>query len=192
VSRGRWATLLVVLAAVAVAVRLGTGPSSTTPPAQSLAPLRAQVALPACPTGISKELPALTLDCLGGGPRVALRGAPSGKPTLVNVYGSWCGPCLREMPVLVAFSKASGGKVSLLGIDTEDEPRLALRFAQDVGQTWNAVIDPDGAVLRKYATGPPVTLFVDAAGVVKHVQVGPFTGVPELAALTKTYLGVST
>jgi cytochrome c biogenesis protein CcmG/thiol:disulfide interchange protein DsbE len=194
VSRGRWSALLVVLAAVAgaLAVSLGTGSSPAKPTDQSLAPLRAQAALSACPTGISKELPALTLDCLGGGPPVALQGAPSGKPTLVNVYGSWCGPCLREMPILVAFSKASGGKVSLLGVDTEDEPRLALRFAQDVGQTWNAVVDPDGAVLRKYATGPPVTLFVDAAGVVKHVQVGPFSGVPELAALTKRYLGVST
>jgi hypothetical protein len=37
-----------------------------------------------------------------------------------------------------------------------------------------------------------VTLFVDAGGVVKHVQVGAFTGLPELAALTKKYLGVAT
>jgi cytochrome c biogenesis protein CcmG/thiol:disulfide interchange protein DsbE len=194
VSRGRWATLLAVLAAVvaAFALSLGTGPAVKKPADVSLAPLRTSAALEPCPTGVSAALPKLTLDCLGGGARVALQGPPSGKPTLVNVYGSWCGPCLREMPVLVAFAKASAGKVALLGIDTEDEPRLALQFAKQVGQTWNAAVDPDGIVLRKYASGPPVTLFVDAAGVIKHVQVGAFSGVPQLAALTKQYLGVAT
>jgi cytochrome c biogenesis protein CcmG/thiol:disulfide interchange protein DsbE len=193
-SRGRWAALLVVLVAVvgALAVSLGTGPSAKKPTNEALGPLRTIASLAPCPTGVSRELPKLTLDCLGGGAQVALQGAPSGKPTLVNVYGSWCTPCFKEMPVLVAFAKASAGKVALLGIDTEDEPRLALQFAKDVGQSWNALADPDGTVLRKYASGPPVTLFVDATGVIKHVQVGAFSGVPQLAELTRKYLGVTT
>jgi cytochrome c biogenesis protein CcmG/thiol:disulfide interchange protein DsbE len=194
VTRGRWAALVVVLIAAAAAfgVSLRTGDSVTKAPVASLAPLRQEAGLSSCPTGISKDLPELTLGCLGGGPAVALRGAPSGKPTLVNVYGSWCAPCLREMPILVAFAQASAGKVSLLGVDTEDEQRLALIFAKQVGQSWNAVIDPNGEVLRKFAAGPPVTLFVDAAGAIKHVQVGAFTGLPQIAALTKQYLGVAT
>jgi cytochrome c biogenesis protein CcmG/thiol:disulfide interchange protein DsbE len=140
---------------------------------------------------VSKDLPALTLPCLGGGAAVRLDGPATGRPTLVNVYGSWCGPCQREMPLLVAFSRAVHGKVALLGVDTEDEPRLALLFARDVGQSWPAVVDDDKAVLRRYASGPPVTLFVSAAGSVVHAKVGPFKDVAELRSLTRRYLGVS-
>jgi hypothetical protein len=95
------------------------------------------------------------------------------------------------MPVLAAFARASAGRVALLGVDTEDEQRLALLFAQDVGQTWNAVVDDDKAVLRRYAGGPPVTLFVDAAGAIKHVKVGAFADLAEVRALTARYLEVA-
>jgi thiol-disulfide isomerase/thioredoxin len=180
--------------AVATAVALVLGAGGTKKPSAvgvDLAPLRSAAALTPCPSGVSPALPRLTLACLGGGPPVVLQGAPSGTPTLVNVYGSWCGPCLKEMPLLAAFSTAAAGRVSLLGVDTEDEPALALRFAKDVGQTWNALIDDDGLVMRKYANGPPLTLFVDTAGSVTHVKVGAFKDLAELRALTAQYLKVT-
>ncbi len=187
-SRARSAVLVGVLVLAAGAFALGSrGDAAKT---DNLGPLRAAAALESCPTGVSPALPKLTLACLGGGPPVALQGPPSGKPTLVNVYGSWCGPCQREMPLLAAFAKAAAGKVALLGVDTEDEQRLALLFAKDVGQTWNAVVDDEGAVLRKYASGPPVTLFVDAAGAVVHVKVGAFKDLAEVTDLTAEYLRV--
>jgi len=192
-SRGRVVGLVGLLALVGVAFVIGltgTPAQQAGSRAEALGPLRAQAALQPCPTGVSKDLPPLTLACLGGGPPVALNGTPSGVPTLVNIYGSWCGPCQKEMPLLATFSKAAAGKVALLGVDTEDEQRLALLFAKDVGQTWPAVVDDDKAVLRKYAAGPPVTLFVDAAGRVVHVKVGPFKDLRELKDLTSQYLGV--
>lgn len=194
-TRTRVAALVAVLALVAGAFYLGSrgDASEGSKPAarDALAPLRTRAALTACPTGISTALPKLTLACLGGGPPVSLQGKPSGLPTLVNVYGSWCGPCQKEMPLLATFSKQSAGRVSLLGIDTEDDERLALLFARDVGQTWNAVIDVDGVVMRKYASGPPVTLFLDEAGAVVHAKIGAFKDLAELKALTAQYLKVS-
>ncbi len=192
-NRSRLAGLLVVLVTLLGAVVYGSqgAKGTTATKAALLAPLRAAAALGPCPIGIGPALPKLTLACLGGGPPVRLDGAASGVPTLVNVYGSWCAPCQREMPILVAFSRQAKGRVALLGVDTEDEARLALLFARDVGQTWPAVVDDDKVVLRRYASGPPVTLFVDARGTVAHVQVGPFAGVAQIAALAKTYLGVS-
>lgn len=191
-NRSRLAGLLVVLVALVGAAAYGSqGKATTATKDTSLVALQAAAALAPCPTGIGAAFPKLTLACLGGGAAVRLDGPASGVPTLVNIYGSWCVPCQREMPVLVAFSKQASGKVALLGVDTEDEPRLALLFAKDVGQTWPAVVDDDKVVLRRYASGPPVTLFVDAKGTVAHVQVGAFTGVAQIAALAKTYLGVS-
>jgi thiol-disulfide isomerase/thioredoxin len=151
--------------------------------------LRRAAALAPCPTGIG-EVPHLELPCLGGGPDVVLDSGPSGTPTLVNVYGSWCGPCQDEMPVLAAFAKRAAGKVAIVGVDTEDEPRLALLFAKDVGQTWAAVVDDDGKLLRHYASGPPITLFVDTAGKVVFVHRGPFKDLAGLTAEVKRRLGV--
>lgn len=204
-TRARVLALVAVLIALAGAVAYRVQDRSTppaqsvqgrsTPPAQAageLAPFRAAAALDPCPAGISTDLPDLVLPCLGGGPDVPLRGVPTGMPTLVNVYGSWCAPCADEMPILVDFSRKAAGKVALVGVDTVDEPRLALIFAKDLGQHWPAVVDDDKAVLRKYASGPPVTLFVDGAGKVVHVKAGPFRSLADLQALVRTHLGVAT
>jgi thiol-disulfide isomerase/thioredoxin len=182
--------LLVVLAAVGVAAIVGSGGSSPAGPAgPDLAPLRAAAALEPCPAGVG-DVPDLTLPCLGGGPDVRLAGNPPGVPTLVNVYGSWCAPCQEEMPLLVTFSRKFAGKVALLGVATQDDVRLALRFAKDFGQRWPAVVDDQGTFMRRYSSGPPVTLFVDEGGTVVHVQRGPFRDLPQLESAVAEHLGV--
>ena len=192
-SRSRLAVLLLVVAALVSSVAYGLrgGSGGSGPKSVDLTSYRARAALSACPQGISPQLPDLTLPCLGGGPDVRLRGTPSGVPTLVNVYGSWCDPCQEEMPHLVAFARRAGSRVALVGVDTADDPRLALLFAKDVGQTWPAVVDDDKAVLRRYASGPPVTLFVTGSGKVVHVAAGPYRSVAALQADVRTYLGVA-
>jgi len=178
----------VVAAALALVAACGGG-YDPRPARVDLGPLRAAAALAPCPTGIGR-VPHLVLPCLGGGPDVTLDGPPSGVPTLVNVYGSWCEPCQREMPVLAAFAARAKGRVALLGVDTEDEQRLALRFAKDLGQHWPAVVDDDGALLRHYASGPPVTLFVDRTGAVVFVRRGPFTSLAQVVADVRRHLGL--
>jgi cytochrome c biogenesis protein CcmG/thiol:disulfide interchange protein DsbE len=194
VTRARVLVLVAVLAALAGAVAFGLTNQAerAKPAAVDLAPLRAGAALAPCPAGVGPDLPDLVLPCLGGGPDVRLRGTPSGVPTLVNVYGSWCGPCQEEMPLLVEFSRRAGAKVALLGVDTLDEPRLALLFARDLGQKWPAVVDDDKAVLLRYGTGPPVTLFVDPSGKVVYVKTGPFRRLADVQSLVRRYLGVTT
>lgn len=178
------------LAGAALALAAGcSGGGAQRAPGPDLAPLRAAAALAPCPGGVG-DVPHLVLPCLGGGPDVVLDGPPPGVPALVNVYGSWCDPCQREMPVLVDFAARAGSKVALLGVDTQDDARLALLFAKDVGQHWPAVVDDDGVLLRHYAVGPPVTLFVDAAGKVAFVHRGPFTSVGQLVTAVSTHLGV--
>ena len=195
------AGVLVALVAAA-AVRASAGGSGTAPgattagrpattaPGTGLVAERRAAALAPCPTGISRDLPDIVLPCLGGGPDVRLRGPVPATPALVNVYGSWCGPCQEEMPVLVAFARLAGDRVRLVGIDDEDDPRQALLFAHDLGQHWAAVRDDDKQVLPHYGGAPPVTLFLDATGHVVHVRRGPFRHLDELRAAVARYLGV--
>jgi cytochrome c biogenesis protein CcmG/thiol:disulfide interchange protein DsbE len=194
VSRPRWIGLLTVVAAVLAALAVSahrTSPAQLRQVNQTLAPLRTLAALGPCPTSVSRALPKLTLSCLGGGPRVALNGQPSGKPTLVNIYASWCPPCIEELPLLVRFSRASAGRIALLGVDTEDEQRRALILAHQVGQTWPAVVDDNKSLLTHYAGGPPVTLFIDGHGKIVYVRVKKFDSYAQLQGLAQRYLGVA-
>jgi cytochrome c biogenesis protein CcmG/thiol:disulfide interchange protein DsbE len=192
VSRTRLAWLVLLIGSFGGALTYAvTGQDEPPAATVDLQPFRAAAALDPCPAGLSLDLPDVTLPCLGGGPDVPLRGVPRGRPSLVNVYGSWCGPCQEEMPLLVDFSKRAGDKVALVGVDTVDEPRSALQFAKDFGQHWPAVVDDDKVVLRNYASGPPVTLFVDASGRVRFVKTGPFRSAAELDALVRQHLGVT-
>lgn len=204
-SRGRLVTLVVVLLALVTAVFLrfpgrspapplpAANPSATAvpsvPPAR-LAALRTAADLDPCPASLGRDLPDLVLPCLGGGPAMHLRGPGTGVPTLVNIYGSWCGPCQDEMPNLVAFSRLAGERVRLVGIDDEDDPAQALPFARDYGQHWPAVQDDNKRVLPRYASGPPVTLFVDGGGRTVYVKIGPFRRLADLRGAVLEHLGV--
>lgn len=190
-----WAVLgIVVLLAGAVALRTDSSASegSRAPgaPAPDLAALRAAADLEPCPAGLGPQLPDLSLPCLGGGPEVVLRSAAPGRPTLVNVWATWCAPCADEVPELVAFHERAAGRVGLVGVLTTDVAHRGLAFSADFGMHYPSVVDADGEVLRAFPPGPPVTLFLDAQGAVKHTRSGAFRDVAELEALVAEHLGV--
>jgi cytochrome c biogenesis protein CcmG/thiol:disulfide interchange protein DsbE len=159
-------------------------------PAVDLGPLRERAALDPCPGGLGAALPDIVLPCLGGGPDVALAAAPPGRPTLVNIWGTWCRPCVAEVPELVDFAGKAGDRVGVVGVLTQDTPRLGLEFARQFGMHYPSVVDDDGVVLRAFGGGPPITLFVDAQGNVVHRKLGAFADLPELERLVATHLGV--
>ena len=186
-----WALVgVVVLLVAAVALRDRTPEQSQAAPGPDVAALRAQASLEPCPAGLGPELPDLVLPCLGGGPAVDVGSAPPGRPTLVNVWASWCAPCADEVPELVAFHERVGERVGLVGVLTTDEMARGLAFSADFGIRYPSVVDDDGAVLRTVSPGPPVTLFLDAEGEVVHTRRGAFRDLAELEALVAEHLGV--
>lgn len=130
------------------------------------------------------------LDCLDGSAGItleALRG-----PAIVNVWGSWCGPCQDEIPLFVDFYSRAKDRVTLLGIDVEEAQVADGRhFVQTHGMTWPNVIDPDGKTAATIGPGVPVTYFVDAKGATLYTKIGVITSVRELEELTRKYLGIS-
>lgn len=111
-----------------------------------------------------EALPDDFLGCLGGGPaRSANLG--DGRPTVVNLWASWCAPCVREMPALQGVFQQTNGAVRFVGVDTQDERDSALGLLEFTGVTYEQRDDPDAlvrAALR--APGLPVTLVYDAGG----------------------------
>ncbi|MCA1690446.1 MAG: redoxin domain-containing protein, partial [Actinobacteria bacterium] len=55
-------------------------------------------------------------------------GALRGHPVIVNVWGSWCGPCRTEFPILQQAAVALGRHVAFLGLDAADNPGNARSF----------------------------------------------------------------
>ena len=184
-----WAVLgIVVLLVAAVSLRGEQAPRAAAAP--DVAALRAAASLEPCPTGLGPQMPDVVLPCLGGGPDVELRSTPPGRPTLVNVWASWCAPCADEVPELLAFAERAGDRVGVVGVLHQDVVSRGLAFSADFGMHWPSVVDDDGEVLRAFPPGPPTTLFLDAQGDVVHTESGAFRDVAEIEALVAEHLGV--
>jgi thiol-disulfide isomerase/thioredoxin len=131
----------------------------------------------------------IELDCLDGTSGAQL-GALQG-PMIVNVWGSWCGPCKEEIPILRSFYEKTKDKVALIGVDVEeasiDDGR---RFVEENGITWPNLYDSDGRSSEYFGLGVPVTWFIAADGSVAGKKIGVFKNEIELITLTNKYLGV--
>jgi thiol-disulfide isomerase/thioredoxin len=92
----------------------------------------------------------------------------SGKPMVINVWASWCGPCRAEADDLVRASKRLDG-VQFLGINTRDEPSAAEAFVRAHGIAYPSLLDEDGSELLGFyglynLKTLPTTMVVDAEG----------------------------
>jgi len=88
-----------------------------------------------------------------------------GKPLVVNFWATWCDPCKAEMPRLASAEKKYAGRVSFLGVDVQDDPSIAARFAAEKGVSYESVGDPRRDVAQSQGLlGLPVTQFYDASG----------------------------
>jgi thiol-disulfide isomerase/thioredoxin len=137
----------------------------------------------------AQTLPAVTLDCLGGGELDT--GRAPGTPTVLNLWASWCTPCRDELPVLQQFADAAAGKVQVVGVISKDGVPQADSFAADAGVTFPGAFDGQGQLMSELGHNAlPWTYFLDASGAVVHVESGPVESLDELEALVAQYLGV--
>jgi thiol-disulfide isomerase/thioredoxin len=165
-----------------------------------LAAAQSRAALAACPrpgaggdsggpVEAASGLPEDPLPCLAGGPDVVLARL-SGVPTVLNGWASWCVPCRAELPAFQRLSEAVGGRLRVLGVDTEDAAGAAVDFAAARGVRFPSVFDGTGRLrtMRRVA-GLPFTLFVRADGSVAGMHVGPLE-YDDLVAEAAQRLGV--
>lgn len=91
-----------------------------------------------------------------------------GEPGVINVWASWCAPCRKEAPELVAVAKKNPD-VNFLGLDTRDSEAPAKAFIKKYGITYPNLPDPDGQLLLAFADSlppqaVPSTLLIDSQG----------------------------
>jgi len=180
--------LLVVLLSACTGAS-GDDAARSTPVAEADSVLDPCPQQPDEPSTGAETLPAVTLDCLGGG-ELDLGRAP-GTPTVVNLWASWCTPCRAELPVLQELADAGGSRLQVLGVISKDGVPQADSFAADAGVTFPGAFDGEGRLMAELGLpGLPATYFLDADGAVVHTETGPVDSLDELQSLVADHLGV--
>ncbi|WP_449254876.1 thiol:disulfide interchange protein TlpA [Bosea sp. (in: a-proteobacteria)] len=104
-----------------------------------------------------------------------------GRTVLVNLWATWCAPCLKEMPALDALEKAMGGPdfaVVAINIDTRNLDKPKAWLAENRVTALPFYGDPQAATfqaLRKAhkVEGMPVSIIVDGSGCELGIIQGP-------------------
>lgn len=134
----------------------------------------------------SASLPAVKLLDLNGNVETLARN--DGKPLVVNLWASWCGPCRSEMPVLAqAQSEFPGVDVVFVNQGESGETVSDFVATQELSLR-NLALDPALTVARAVgARAFPTTLFYDGTGKLLAVHLGPFSQATFQSALERLY-----
>ncbi len=91
--------------------------------------------------------------------------AQKGHPVLVNIWASWCDPCIEEAPSLTAAHQKYGDTVRFIGVDAQDDRSGATTFIDQHQVPYPSVFDPSNQIAVSYGLfSPPDTLFFDKNG----------------------------
>lgn len=190
--------------AIVAALLLSSCATTSPPPATgtdtepvteaTLQELRLEYGLPDCPEtapdaeAVDDGLPRTALQCLGSDKVVNLAGLPR-RPMVINLWAQWCGPCRVEAPFLREIHQTRDD-VDLIGINYNDpKPDWALEFASLVEWNYPHIEDMDKTLQTSLGVpGLPMTLLVDADGVVQYKHPGQFESTEQLTQLIEEYL----
>ena len=123
-------------------------------------------------TMIGKPLPSFTLaPAFDGLPGAATSDFQGGKPRLLNIWASWCLPCIAEAPQLEAL-KAQG--VDIIGIAIRDRPEDVARFLKRHGNPYTRIGSDDisAVQLELGSSGVPETFVIAADGTIRYQHIG--------------------
>jgi len=113
-------------------------------------------------------------------PAQAIQGQPitlaalHGRPTLIEFFASWCGPCVSEAPALAQTERAVRGRASVVAVDWSDSARYALAFVHRFRWSFPVLADPHGSSGYAYGIhGLPSGFLLDADGRIVRTFIGP-------------------
>jgi len=180
--------LLVAVAAGALGVvagllTSGPGPLLRTELGQRALGEALSASAPPPPAGVrmairGEPVPAFALDDLSG-KKIEVPRAYAGRPLLVNVWATWCGPCRQEMPELQRFAaEQEPNGVQVVGIALDEVPAVRDFIAQ-TGVRYPILMDAPGPADAGVRLGNPkgvlpYSVLISADGRLLRQRIGPF------------------
>ncbi|MFI1619654.1 TlpA family protein disulfide reductase [Streptomyces lydicus] len=106
-----------------------------------------------------------------------------GKVVILNIWGSWCGPCIAEADNFAKVAHDTAGKgVQFIGINTRDsEKSQATSFEEEHKVPYPSLFDPTGRLMLRFPKGSlnpqsiPSTIAIDRHGKIAARSIGPLT-----------------
>ncbi|AIQ13546.1 redoxin domain-containing protein [Paenibacillus durus] len=97
-----------------------------------------------------------------------------GKPIVLNFWGSWCAPCVKEMPALQAqWEKWETLGVVVVGINVGEDQMTVQNFVNGTGVNFPILMDQSREAVRSYGISPlPTTFFINAKGKIDTIHIG--------------------
>lgn len=101
-----------------------------------------------------------------------------GEVVVLNIWATWCAPCIREMPGLEALHRHFDGEgLRVLGasVDRGSARQEVASFVEELDVTFTILLDPDQRVMSRFRTiGVPETFLIGRDGVIAHRWIGEF------------------
>jgi cytochrome c biogenesis protein CcmG/thiol:disulfide interchange protein DsbE len=122
---------------------------------------------------VGKPIPAFTLaPALPGRPGLSSTDLARGQPRMINVFASWCVPCIAEAPLLLEL-KRQGVKIDAVAV--RDRPEDVAAFLTRHGDPFDRIgSDLESKVqLALGSSGVPESFIVDGRGVIRYQHMGP-------------------
>ncbi|NLZ36049.1 MAG: TlpA family protein disulfide reductase [Clostridiales bacterium] len=100
-----------------------------------------------------------------------------GKPIIVNIWATWCGPCLSELPAFNSLADKYKDDISFMMVNLTDNTMDTIdavkEFTANKGYTFPVYYDTEGSAAQAYNVfSIPLTIFIDENGNVKDQHVG--------------------
>jgi thiol-disulfide isomerase/thioredoxin len=161
----------------------GPGPLWRSDLAQRALQGMADAGAPPVPQGVvvaelQDPMPRLRLPGLDGR-TVTLPQDYAGRPLLINVWASWCGPCIEEMPELQRYSERQGTSgVQVIGLALDDAEAVRA-FLKRVPVDYPIMLDAPGPADASVQLGNrrgvlPYSVLIDREGRLVRQRLGPF------------------
>ena len=109
------------------------------------------------------------------GKMVSLAGY-KGRVVVLNFWATWCGPCVREMPMFQKAASQYASEMVVLGIDMQESANKVRSFMADLDIQYDILIDQSGQVGKAYQVFMlPTTYFIGADGLIQAHHIGIMT-----------------
>ena len=125
---------------------------------------------------IGRPAPALAVTLFDGHVFDLVEHVNAGRgPVLLNLWASWCAPCVREFPVLSAYAVAHP-EVTVVGVAVQDVEADSRSFAERLAPAFSVGFDRDGSVREAYPSfGLPATFLISSDGNITDVILAELT-----------------
>jgi thiol-disulfide isomerase/thioredoxin len=122
---------------------------------------------------VGQDAPELKLDLLDG-ESLELAAYKGRKIVILDFWATWCGPCVRAMPIIEKVAQNYKDKgVLLFAVNVQEEPDAIKKFLEETELKVDVALDKEGTVSQAYkAEGIPQTVIVGKDGSVQVVRVG--------------------